>query len=342
MLQLRNKTPFAVDSALLLDLDGSEIWVVVVKATFQLVNGIPTLADKQEPVCQVDKYYGEPGTSSLHYEGELTFRKPGTDFVVNCHAYAPGEQKASRVDVHIEVHGRTIALRVFGDRYWKRGVTGPMISEPEPFWRIPLVYERAFGGVDQTSDDPREHGAEFRNPIGRGFAMTRSAVYGRTLPNIEDPFDEITGWQSRPAPVGTGFILKHWEPRRSYAGTFDQHYIDTRLPLYPLDFNPRFFQGAHPNLIFLPHLRGGEAVRFTNLTPAGDLAFELPRVHLGFRTNLGGKWIDHSALLATVLLEPDELRVVMTWQTFLRCHRKRFDLTNTEIYQKKVLSTVAV
>jgi hypothetical protein len=337
MLQLDNRTPYEAERAVLLDIDGSEIWVIAVKATFNIKKSGPVLADKQEPVCLADEYYGEPGNSSMKNENELVFKKPGTDVVVNGHAYAPKGKPVKRLDVSLRVHNRKKIIRVYGDRIWEDSLLELKISKPRPFIKMPLIYERAFGGIDVSSDNPKKHGAEHRNPIGAGFGMSSSFLKNKPLPNLEDPKDEIGDWKSRPRPVGFGFICKHWEPRRLYAGTCDQEYIENRLPLYPLDFDFRFFLSASHDLVFSPHLRGGEVFELRNLTPDGYIAFSLPKITLGFRTLIEGKWIDHRANLGQVLIEPDVPRIMLTWHTHLPCHRKTFELEKTLIFEKETV-----
>ncbi|OEU64450.1 MAG: hypothetical protein BBJ57_01065 [Desulfobacterales bacterium PC51MH44] len=336
MLQLVNRTPYQTEGALLLDINGAEVWVVVVKATFEVTNGKLLLADEQEPVCLVDEYNGEPGASSMKYENELVFNKPGTDIVINGHAYAPQAKPVTKMDVNVRVGRNQKTIRVFGDRIWYRSFVGLSISKPKPFVKMPLIYERAFGGTDTSGDKPRKHGTEHRNPIGVGFAMSKSFLKDKPLPNLEEPANRIKGWKSRPKPAGFGFICKHWKPRRQYAGTYDQKWVEHRLPLYPLDFNFRFFLGAHPDMVAIPHLHGGEPVELFGLTPGGCLTFNLPQVDLNFSTRLEGKWINHCSKLGTVIIEPDIPRVMMTWQTSLPCHRKRFELEETEIREERV------
>ncbi len=335
MLQINNKTPYQAERAILLDLDGSEIWVVAVKATFEIIGGKTVLADEQEPVCLADEYYGEPGKSSMKYENELVFKKPGTDIVINGHAYAPKEKAVTKLDVTAQVGRNQKTIRVFGDRVWNNSLVGISISSPQPFLKMPLLYERAFGGIDLSADNPKKHGAEQRNPIGVGFGMSKSFLKGKPLPNLEDPKDKITGWKSRPKPVGFGFTCKHWEPRRQYAGTYDQKWVEERLPLYPVDFDFRFFLAAPADMIATPHLRGNEPVQLHNLTSDEYLAFNLPRIALAFRTRLSDKWVEHRAKLGTVIIEPDVPRVMMIWQTMLPCHRKKFELEKTEIREKE-------
>lgn len=335
MLQLNNKTPYQAERAILMDIDGAEIWVVVVKATFEIRDGKPVPADEQEPVYLADEYYGEPGASSMKYENEIVFNKPGTDIVINGHAYAPKGKPVKKLDVGVRIHNRQKSIRVYGDRIWYNSFLGLAISDPQPFVKMPLIYERAFGGVDTSYEDPKKHRAESRNPIGVGFGMSSSFLKNKPLPNLEDPKNRIKRWKSRPAPVGFGFICKHWEPRRRYAGTYDQKWVEERLPLYPLDFNFRFFLGTHPDMVAIPHLRGEEPVELHNLTPEGYMAFTLPRITLHFRTCLEGRWINHNATLGTAIIEPDIPRVMMVWQTMLPCHRKKFELEKTEISDER-------
>jgi len=338
VLQLDNRTPYQAERALLADLDGSEIWVVVVKATFDMALGKPREAVDQAPVCLVDEYNGKPGESSLRYESDLAYRKPGTDVVVNGHAYAPNGRRATRVDAVVKVGPVHKTVRVYGDRHWRRGIVGLRASRPKPFDRIPLVYERAFGGADLSSGDPRKQGVEERNPIGVGFGMSKGFLRGKPLPNLEDPRRELRRWSHRGPPAGFGLVCRHWLPRRSYVGTCDDTWLKFRCPLYPTDFDTRFFLGAAPGLTATPHLRGGERIELTNLTAGAPLSFDLPRIGLTMRTRLSGRWVRHIARLGSVILEPDYPRVVLVWHSMLACHRKKFELDVTQIAEKRVVA----
>src|SRR5919108_183167 len=86
--------------------------------------------------------------------------------------------------------------------------------------RKPLVWERAFGGTDVTPKGPT---AEPRNPVGAGFRAPdgQKPLAGMPLPNLEDPFAPISSWKDRPAPACFAPIAENWQPRLSYAGTYD-------------------------------------------------------------------------------------------------------------------------
>ncbi|NLA20627.1 DUF2169 domain-containing protein [Burkholderia cepacia] len=78
MLQLQNVTPFAAERAVQFDRHGGHLWVVVVKATYDLhADGTLSLSKQQEPVKTHPEYFGEPGHSTLRRDAEIVFAHPG-------------------------------------------------------------------------------------------------------------------------------------------------------------------------------------------------------------------------------------------------------------------------
>jgi hypothetical protein len=153
------------------------------------------------------------------------------------------------------------------------------MTEPIPFERIPLVWERAFGGWDRSSPDERKHVCEHRNPVGLGFRASGAPFEeGLRCPNVEDPAHPLKGWGDRPPPAGFGFVAPSWEPRRGLGGTYDQRWADERAPLVPRDFTRRFLSAASPGLVAPGHLRGDEAVTVAGVRAGGPLSFRLPAV----------------------------------------------------------------
>ena len=45
-------------------------------------------------------------------------------------------------------------------------------------------------------------------------------------------------------PMALGPVGRGWRPRLSYAGTYDQHWIDEVFPFLPADFDDRYYQAA--------------------------------------------------------------------------------------------------
>lgn len=335
MWQVDNRTPFAAERGWVRDRDGAEIWLVAVKATFDIKpNGTTEIAEEQPPVLRLPEYNGEPGKSSLKYEADLILTKKTTDVLVIGHAYAPGGKPVTEMDVGFRVGPVQKILKVSGDRRW--GAFGA--SSPQPFTKMPLTYERAFGGVDKLSEYP-ERDWEWRNPVGTGFVVSSSHADEMPLPNIENPKELISGKKDKPNPAGFGPLCSHWQPRVYFAGTYDDHWMKTRQPLLPEDFDDRFFQCAPQDQQTPAFLRGGEPCVLHHLTPDGDLKFFLPKLYFGFETRFydGSREYHKAKSLHTVILEPDFPRVSLVWHTALPCHFKVQKLERTTITLKTEL-----
>jgi len=194
--------------------------------------------------------------------------------------YAIPEQSSDAVDpVSLRV-GRRLhnVVRVFGDRKWvfpTRVAAVPRMTDTAPFVEMPLIYERAFGGMDYKSSAwcPR-------NFVGRGFIgnKTKEAVDRTPLPNLEDPNDLISSWDDEPRPVGFGFYRKDWQPRAGCFGTEDgQEEADEEFRL-PSDFQFDFYNAAHPYLQIEGYLQGDEEIELRHFTPDEYRRFSLPGI----------------------------------------------------------------
>jgi hypothetical protein len=315
VLQLENRTPFKAAIAVLPDRSGIDTLYVIVKATVMLQPTL-SLAKEQVPVTLADEYYGEPSTSSLRYGSEMHIGKAGTDVLLIGNAWAPGARAVPHVSVGLSVAGRQKTIAVFGDRVWRDGKP----SAPAPFESMPLVWERAFGGVHRRGDQVL---AEERNPIGRGFAGGRSAVdmEGLPLPNLEDPAAPLEQISQVPAPACFAPVAPSWLPRRAYAGTYDDAWQRGRAPFLPDDFDPRFFQCAAPEVAFDRYLQGGERVHVTGVTPDAPIEFTVPDARLHVAVTVAGASREPAANLETLTIEPDENRACFTWRAALACDR---------------------
>lgn len=322
MLQLRNQTPFVPAMFLFPDEQGVDTLYVALKATFELRGNALAVAEKQQPLVLADEYMGEPGKSGLKRAGEASLLKPGTDVLVAGEVHAPKGRRVDSCLTSVRVGPVRQVLQVFGNRKWKGGLISPGISSPEPFTRMPLVWERAFGGTHEVGEGRIL--AEPRNPVGQGFRGKRSGseMVGRALPNLEDPQQLIGSISDGPAPVGLGPVAPAWEPRKRFAGTYDEAWRTQRAPYLPQDFRPEFFCVAPPALRVREGLKAGELVELLNLSPQGGHRFTLPRCELGVTVRIAGKPEPVSMRLETVLLEPGEGRVCLTWRGATGCDKR--------------------
>ena len=322
MLEIANRTPFPAAISPSMDKEGVDWANVSVKGTFAIGRAVQLpAAEKQLPIWEGDQHWGDPATTSIRYGSDLGPAKTGTDVALLGHAYPKGG-RARQGDVGLQVGPLRKMLRVYGDRKWVRSVMAWIASPPVEFEKMPLVWERAYGGKDES--DPKKPALESRNPVGTGFAAhsSKERLEGLALPNLEDVRHPITAWNTRPPPACLGFIGPHWEPRRRLAGTYGEAWQKERFPLLPRDFDEAFHNAAAPELVARPHLAGGEQVVVVGASKEGDFSFALPKVGLAVTAWVRGRESVHRPVLDTVVIEPDEKRVSLTWRASFPCPRR--------------------
>ncbi len=199
--------------------------------------------------------------------------------------------------------------------------------------KVPLLWERAFGGWDRAHPDRARHSCEPRNPVGVGFRPSGKFEEGLRLPNVEDVNRPLGAFGDRSPPAGFGFVSPNWQPRAGLAGTYDQRWQDARAPLLPKDFDRRHLNAAPEGLVAPGYLRGDEAVSAIGVTPAGGLAFALPgvpppRARVALRD---GADQTLQTVLDTVIIEPDEARVMLLWRAHLALRTGPHDVTAIEL-----------
>jgi hypothetical protein len=327
MWSVTNRTPFAAERAWGRDKDGMPEWLVAVRGTFDInPDGTLTVADEQPPPLRIMEFNGEEGVSSLRYDVDIAGLKPTTDVVINGTAYSPKGSPRNEFLVSARVGPVRKTIKVVGNRTWEKGVFGLVHSAMEPVVKVPIVYERAYGGYDQTDPDPKKQRMDSRNPVGCGLVVQE----GRPLPNFEDP----DGRLEKAGPAGFGALVSFWSPRRELAGTYDESWRENWSPRLPRDWDPLALQCSPADQRPSSHLRGGEPVELENLTPDGRLRFALPRVRLRFRTKINNRILDHQSQLATVIIEPDHPRVIMVWRSSLMVRTDGDYLDETIVSEK--------
>lgn len=326
MWQLHNTTRFAASMASFPNEDAVDTLYMIVKATFNMGKEI-TLADVQAPVVNADIYWTEPLKSSVKYATDIHTGKPATDIVMLGHACAMDQKEVRELDVGLSVGEVNKSVRVFGDRQWKDG----LITRPAVFKTMPMVYEKAYGGVHIV--DGQVDSAEARNPVGRGHAGNRTVedMNGVPLPNLEDPRQLIRSHTDQPVPACFGFSAPSWLPRASFAGTYDEAWKKSRAPYLPLDFDKRFLNMAHPDLIYPGFLQGSEPVRIIGMHPRGMMEFDVPHVPLIMRIKVGDKEAQPAFNLETLILEPNQMRFSMVWRAALPCDKKVLKISEIKI-----------
>lgn len=310
-----NTTGMLADLCVQADADARDHCVVVIKGTFDAdAKGNLTLAREQRPLVSTDEHYGEPESSCVRYEGDFARCKSLTDVVVVGKAVAPSARPVTELLVRLEIAGRAKDVLVVGERRWIRALGGLVPSSPVPFVEMPLTFDRAFGGHDDTRG-AGDVAVEHRNLAGVGLHVHRGVreIEGTPLPNLEDPRDRITSLRDRPKPVGFGCMGRTWKPRSDYAGTYDAKWRDEVCPFLPKDFDPRYFQCA-PTDQQVPRFRGGEIIRCVHMAEQAVVQYAIPALRIPVRFDFEHGSQTRLGELDTVIVEPHRYQAMLVWR----------------------------
>jgi hypothetical protein len=324
--------------------EGERLDVLVVRATFDFAaeGKVMTFSREQHPVVLGDSFTG-PVDSDAHRavvkdDGDLLPYKPGTDILVSGHAQSPDGRAHLNWTAGIRVGKVQKILRLHGPRHFRKGLFGWRLGPTEPTTSVVLDYRLAFGGcIDVpaalTSDGEPDTVKHSGNPAGCGW-LPKPAAYRKldkrarkhvadwvdgqkvmTAPQIEDALEPVTHpYQCLPAH-GLGALARWWAPRLAYQGSYDEEWRKDRYPLLPNDFDSRFYQCAHPDLVAIPHLIGDESVTLSGLL-AQKWDMRLPGWRLiAVVTRASGDSTVSFPVLDTVRFNLDLHRASLVWRT---------------------------
>lgn len=325
-----NATPFAALGFEQWHRDGPTMGVVTVRGRYILSEDDRLcLADDQQIVFG-DEYQGGPSSGCLVRTGDIVPHKPSADITAAAKSYPIIEDQAASWECGIRVAALKYIIRCYGRRYWepkprRRGEVEWRLSEPELSKGISLDYRAAGGG--RVVGDPQGSVSHF-NPLGRGILHPRytptdqryeaPSVDSEAAP-ILDPFTEVE-------PQGFAPIPPFWKSRLQHAGTFDDGWLEERHPRLPKDFDYRFYQSAHPSLVYPGYLSGEETVAVAGLTADRRVRrFTLPRANLMTTFQfVGGQSISLPMNLDGLHLDfrnEGELLVELTWRCWIALDR---------------------
>lgn len=331
MWRLYNKTPYKAEGHFLRDQEGKEVWIVAIKATFEInSNSQVILASNQLPLYSSAKYFGEVGNSSLQYEGDFSLKKNKVDIIANGTAYAPDGKAVQEMKVALQVGHMKKELQIIGDQFYKKSLFSLKKSEPKEFTTMPIVYERALGGNGFEKKNQKNLMKE--NPVGIG----RNLIEGEKLPNIYEVSEKNSkknlkkNSDNKPTPAGFGAIASDWMPRLAQAGTYDEAWLENRHPLLPFDFQTSYYQYA-PEDQQIQQIEGGEEVKLEHLSPRGNIQFDFPQKKMVCVSKFQNQIHEHPVHLQSIIIEPDAYRLILVWHSSLLCHKQEHLLQYTRI-----------
>ncbi|WP_437840088.1 DUF2169 family type VI secretion system accessory protein [Sorangium sp. So ce1153] len=317
-MSLLNATSYPALDVPYVDPSGQRVVIAIIKATFELSRTDRLVPSAEpSPVRVADVLWDEQRPQgSVKYPSDVCCAKRGADVVVVGAAISP--RSVARMDVLVRVGALEAPLVVHGERFFVKGARGVVIGPAAPFEAMPVVYDRAYGGM--TADCAL---AEERNPAGVGVAHRDKDLLDTPAPQIEHPAFPHTRAGEDHAPVGYGATRSHWMPRRSYAGTFDATWKKARMPLLPLDYDPRFENVAHPSLQLKAPPPPGTEIAVLGMSERGLFRCELPDTKLVVHGIRGQERTTVRPVVDTVLIEPARGRVELVHRAVFTMGRGR-------------------
>lgn len=316
-----------------IDPSGREHAIVVVKRTLAFPSedgGACTWSAGEAPLVMADVFTGEPGFSAVVREADFALRKPLCDVILTGFAHTPGERPMQRLRVGMAIGPVAKAIDVIGDRHWEPVMMGAEPSEPAPFTTMPISYDYAFGGIDDTDPEVELPPAYLPNPVGRGWHKfrNRDLLEGKPLPNCEAPGEETEVPWEEYTPTSFGPIGRGWPGRLELAGTYDEEWVADVFPFLPDDFDDRYYQCA-PEDQRMPHPVGGEQIKLQHLTPDAPplVTMTLPDLSLPvvFAHRSRGD-VEVPAITDTVEIEPELRRISIVSRAAIPLDRDLFEL----------------
>jgi len=331
-MEFVNPTPFPADLSLgeKTEPDTTRLGQIVAKATYRVADDGSVTIDNQEPMPVLAK--DEEAELGLLPRDDMVRVNHAFEVILLGAAYAPRRRPVEELLVSMSLGDVKRELAVIGDRYWLAGVHSTTPTKPVPFDRMPLTWDRAFGGTAEVEIDVDSFVdvCDVRNREGTGFDVAKYAKElgdhlnvpsgfpkfdaKRRLPNLESPLERIKHPDDTPGPVC-------WATMSLQSGLRARR-IDEELAPFPVTtenmiLSQELMCRAHPAwIIDLPPPRS--RFRLTHASPDGAFEFELPAVRVLADYVSGDK-------SATLELMPQVLIVHSEERMFTVAYRKRFN-----------------
>ncbi len=228
---------------------GQTMVTTIVKMTLSIPEDGPLTLVDPEPILTTDEHEGGQPTGTLVGACETAPLLQRVDVLLTGHARAPEGATQTTVRLMIAGDGGTLldkTLAVSGDC--------DESGTAQPFRKLKLGYERAFGGIGYAD-----------NPLGTGFGSSTSKP-----PNIVYPTDPAE------RTAGFGAIPASFPVRKKLLGDVPRSALAQRVVTIPQGFDWSYFQAA-PEDQRVEMLRGNEWLLLDGLHPQKDrLRIQLP------------------------------------------------------------------
>jgi len=307
--------------------------MLVAKATFEITGGASPRLVSQDPFPILDAQTELDDVGHMPAD-TIPREDPWFEVILLGACHGRGGRPIAQERVSLSVGSAVGHLVVTGDRAWSGQGREARITNPAPFARMPLVYERAYGGSAELMVDPHSLYPVFDpyNARGRGFnAMDYlqgcAALFEcppgfpvlapgpRLLPNLEDPRAPIREWGDTPPPAcwatipaDVGFMAKAMDGRMRKHGASPP----------PEAIIQAAYVRAHPDWTFDKPPPVQSEVRIAGVSPHGGMAFRLPALRIVADYEVGAKQGLRELKPHMLVLLTEKNRFYLVYRTFFR------------------------
>lgn len=317
---LTNHTPLAALARPYRDHKGRNHILLVAKGTWRLSTGRMASAEKQVGLheqavrlrigdleldaAQRLAMQARQDEQIIWLEHDMSPPKPVFDVIVAGYVTAPDDHHKAYIDASIRIGTQRARMRAFVPRYWCIGWLGYYVKPIVPAaHRVPITYAVADSAAGFPLDPP---GAS-------------DGLVAAWLPWIESQDATSRRGKHSKAPAGFGYWPDSAAHRQRYTGTCDAAWEKKTAPNLPKDFNPRFYNIAHPDLQLSKAPAGGTSIELTHLAKRAVIECRFPTLSLSVQASTAGGQALAAALLQadTLIIEPEFDRMSVVWRILL-------------------------
>ena len=334
---LANQTPLPALLHPYRDHLGQSHVLVVVKACWRLSTGRMAPAEQQVGL-QMQPVRMRLGDLALDRAQELALKsrldqevvwrdhdlappKPAFDVLIAGYATAPPNHPQLFIDAGLRIGTHVHSVRAFAPRYWHPGWIGYQAKPLAPaVRRVPLSYALA--------------------DWSEGFAIAPSGAAGANdtpacLPWLEAPHTPSRRNKHPRVPAGPGFWPENAAHRAIHTGTYDDAWQRERSPDLPSNFNPRFYNAAHPELQLAQAPAAGTPIRLVHLAQQAIIDCSFPALGLSVqaRTASGHTHAPQALKPDTLIIEADQDRFSVLWRILLPAGAQQNALRNVRLFK---------
>ncbi len=228
-----NHTPFPAQVFEAVDQYDQQFQVFVLRQTLSFGSGTLEYADRQEPLCAAESYFGEGTTGGVRQESDYCPHKPKCDVIVNATAHALKIEAVPQFLARLRVmRGRAPkdavlidkTLRITGERHFKERfwpvrlvqwfikwgtftLVRPSpwkLTRPRPFNSLPVRASYAYGGECRI-----DQGDKFARWVPKAYRLTPEQLASH--PDAGRPASKVPVAHTvfEPNPAGIGYA-PHW------------------------------------------------------------------------------------------------------------------------------------